>query len=492
MKIVHRYILSNFLKKFIPSFIIIFFILVIQLFWLYFDELAGKGLGGLTILKFLMYLSPSIILNDIPLAILLGGIMSFGSLSEKSEFTAMKSMGISLVTMMKSLSVFIVILAIGSFIFANTALPYGNYKFSNLRRNIHKKMPSIAISEGVFNDFKPAGINIYVKEKYGENNNKLKEVVIHQKVNGIPDKVIIAKRGLFLSDPKNQLIQLILYDGAFYEDLTRQQKNVNDRKKHPAMKSAFKEHIINIDVSAINKVDLSKETISSAYSMLNVMDLKKQIDTIAQKTLRRRKGFSTEILKRLNVQNIDLHNKQVKSNSFATSLNDNPKITTLIKEHNTNLQNLYTRAVTKTDGLLMLAKRKQKYFENQQLKANKYIHSLNEKFTYPLAVLIMFLVGVPLGAIIRKGGFGISVVFGIVIFVTYYILSMLGKNAAEEGAIPPYLGAWLSTAVLLPLGLYLSYKAHNDGELNTISNIFNYFKNLFLKLNKTKSARASI
>lgn len=465
---------------------------MIQLFWLYFDELAGKGLGGLTILKFLMYLSPSVILNDIPLAILLGGIMSFGSLSEKSEFTAMKSMGISLVTMMKTLSVFVIILAIGSFIFANTALPYGNFKFSNLRRNIHKKMPSIAISEGVFNDFKPAGINIYVKEKYGENNNKLKEVVIHQKVNGIPDKVIIAKRGLFLSDPKNQLIQLILYDGAFYEDLTRQQKNVNDRKKHPAMKSAFKEHIINIDVSAINKVDLSKETISSAYSMLNVIDLKKQIDTIAQKTLRRKKDFSSEILKRLNVQNIDnQHNNDKLDHTFDTSLSNNNK-PTIKKAFKTNLHDIYTRAVTKADGLLMLAKRKQKYFENQQLKSNKYIHSLNEKFTYPLAVLIMFLVGVPLGAIIRKGGFGISIVFGIVIFVTYYILSMLGKNAAEEGAIPPYLGAWLSTIVLLPLGLYLSYKAHTDGEFSAINNLFTHIKNWLLKFKKTRPIHSSL
>ena len=478
MKIVHRYILSNFFKKFIPSFIIIYFIFVIQLFWLYFDELAGKGLGGLTILKFLMYLSPTVILNDIPLAILLGGIMSFGSLSEKSEFTAMKSMGISLATMMKTLSVFIILLSIGAFVIANTALPYGNYKFSNLRRNIHKKMPSIAISEGAFNNFKPAGINIYVKRKYGENNNKLEGVLIHQKVNGIPDKVIIAKKGLFLSDTQNQLIQLILYDGTFYEDLTRQQKNVNDRKKHPAMKSSFKEHIINIDVSEINKVDLDKETVSSAYSMLNVMDLKKEIDTLDSKITDRRAGYTNEMLKRLTIKNINPE-KSIHLPQKFDKLLVKKKFKDKNKNYNT-LHNVYVRAVNKADGLLMLAKRKAEYFDNQQIRSNKYIHSFNEKFTYPISVFIMFLIGIPLGAIIKKGGFGISFIFGIVIFVTYYILSMLGKNASEEGAIPPYMGAWLSTVVLLPLGLFLSYKANNDGEFsfisNTVSGIKGYLK----------------
>ncbi len=471
MKIVYRYILINFLKKFIPSFVIIYFILVLQSFWLYFDELAGKGLGLLTIFKFLLYISPFVVLNTIPLSILLGGIMSFGSMSEKSEFTAMKSMGISLKSMMKSLTAMILILAIGTFIFANTALPYGNYKFSNLRRNIKKKMPSVAISEGIFNDFKPAGINIHVKKKYGKNNNRLKDIIIHQKVNGIPDKVIIAKNGLFKSDPNNQLIQLILYDGAFYEDMTRQQKKASDRKKYPAMKTAFKEHIINIDVSSINKVDLDKTSISAAHHMLNVIDLKKEIDTLKRKTVKTKQSFSEELLRRnqikkLNPQNIDIQK--------YTSINNILKDTSLYKTK--DLRDLYSRAVQKAQNLKQFTKRKADYIKNQTHRTNKYIHSFSEKFTYPIMVIIMFLVGIPLGAIIKKGGFGISIVFGIVIFVTYYILSMLGKNASEEGAIPPYLGAWFAVVVLLPLGIYLTHKAHNDSEFAQISNLIDFIK----------------
>ncbi len=471
MKIVYRYILTNFLKKFIPSFVIIYLIFVLQTFWLYYDELAGKGLGLLTILKFLLYYSPFVVLNVIPLSILLGGIMSFGSMSEKSEFTAMKSMGISLKAMMKALAPMILILSIGAFIFANTALPYGNYKFSNLRRNIKKKMPSVAITEGIFNDFKPAGINIHVKKKYGDNNNRLKEIIIHQKVNGIPNKVIIAKNGLFKSDPDNQLIQLILYNGTFYEDLTRQQKKATERKKHPAMKTAFKEHIINIDISSINKVDLDKTSISAAHHMLNVIDLKKEIDTLNTNYKKKKESFANELLRRNKIEKIV--NKSIDFGQYGT-INEILSDTT---HFNTKtLSQLYNRAVQKTEVLKQFSKRKETYFNNQKRKGNKYKHSFSEKFTYPVMVIIMFLVGIPLGAIIKKGGFGISVVLGIVIFVTYYILSMLGKNASEEGAVYPYLGAWFATFVLLPLGIFLTYKAHNDSEFARISNFIELVK----------------
>jgi len=462
LKIVYKYILINFFKKFIPSFIIIYFIFVLQTFWLYFDELAGKG--------FLLYISPFVVLNAIPLSILLGGIMSFGSMSEKSEFTAMKGMGISLKEMMKALAPTILILAIGAFVFANTALPYGNFKFSNLRRNIKRKMPAVAISEGIFNDFKLAGINIHVKKKYGKNNNRLKDVIIHQKVNGVPDKVIIAKNGLFRSDTHNQLIQLILYDGAFYEDLTRQQKKASDRKKYPAMKTAFKKHIINIDISDINKVNMDETSISSAHHMLNVIDLKKEIDTLKRRKLNVKKSFTEEILRRNSIKNIKPDVELSRYKDVYEIVND----TSVIPKD--RLAGFYSRAVQKAEILKQFAERKNKYFNNHQLRINKYIHALMEKFTYPIMVIIMFLVGIPLGAIIKKGGFGISIVLGIIIFVTYYILSMLGKNAAEEGAIPPYLGAWFATAVLLPLGLFLSYKAHNDSEFVKLSNLVDLIK----------------
>lgn len=473
MRTIDRYILKLFLQKFVSSFVVIYFIFLIQTFWLYFDELAGKGLGLFVILKFLIYFSPIIILQSLPLSILLGGIMSFGGLSERSEFAAIKSMGVSLVKSMKYLIVFIILLAVGTFIFANTALPYGNYKFGNLRRNIGKKMPSAAIKQGVFNSLE--GFNIHVEEKYGKDNNKLRDIVIHQKVKGIPDKLVIAKTGIFKSDPDNQIVQLLLFDGGFYEDLARQQKKASDRRKFPAMKTTFKEHLINIDISDLNDVDLDNTSISSAYQMLNVIDLKKEIDTLQRERDNNYSLLSSEIIKRNNIKNISGEAKKRKYKDVYALLSDSAVI------DNSGVHSVYSRAVSKADAMIMLAKRKLNFFQSHTVKQNKYVHAFYEKFAYPIVVIIMFFVGIPLGAIIKKGGFGISMVFGIVIFLVYYILSMLGKNAAEEGGIPPYLGAWLSTLVLLPLGIFLTYTANRDYEFISMSTITAFFKSLFQK-----------
>jgi lipopolysaccharide export system permease protein len=436
---------------------------------LYFDELAGKGLGAGVIFKFFLYYSPLILLNVMPLAILLAGIMSYGNMSEKSEFTAIKSMGISLVRSFKYTFIFILFLAVLSFIFANTLVPYGNYKFSQLRRKISIKKPSVAIKQGVFTNLE--NFNIYVREKYGPDKNKLKEVVIHQKVHGVPDKTIVAKSGILKSIPSNQSIQLILNDGFFYHDLTREQKKSEDRKKYPAMKTGFKKHIINIDVSNLNNVDFNSSS-SIAARKMNFIDLKKYIDTINTQIAQNKQNLSKEILLRsqvveVNAQNFDYEN-------LSQILTDK----TLINSQ--ELHDIYSRAINKADALTLFSNRKVNYFNKKQSEKNKYILQLNEKFAFPLSVLIMFLVGVPLGAIIRKGGYSTPIIFGIIIFLIYYIFNMFGKNAAEEAKIPAWIGAWISSIVLLPLGLYLTYKSTNDSEFVLINNITHFIKENFL------------
>ena len=467
MKVIDKYILTSFLKKFIPAFIIIFFIFIIQTFWLYFDELAGKGLGAGVIFKFFLYYSPLILLNVIPLAILLAGIMSYGNLSERSEFTAIKSMGISLIRSFKYTFVFILILAALSFIFANTLVPYGNYKFSQLRRKISIKKPSVAIKQGVFTDLKD--FNIYVREKYGPDKNKLKEIVIHQKVHGVPDKTIIAKTGLLRSIPSNQSIQLILNNGYFYHDLTREQKKAKDRKQFPAMKTGFKKHIINIDVSDLNNVDFNS-TSSSAARKMNFIDLKKYIDTVNTQITENRQNLSKEILLRTQIKEIEPKKIFSQPQNIHQFLQDSLLIDTQ------ELHDIYSRAVNKSDALILFAKRKVNYFDKKNAEKNRYILQLNEKFAFPLSILIMFLVGVPLGAIIRKGGYSTPIIFGIIIFLIYYIFNMFGKNAAEEAKIPAWIGAWVSAFALLPLGLYLTYKSTNDYEFTLINKLKDFFK----------------
>ena len=482
MTIIDRYILTGFLKKFIPAFLIIFFIFVIQTFWLYFDELAGKGLGGWVIFKFFLYFSPLIILNVIPLATLLAGIMTYGSLSEKSEFTAMKSMGISLIKSLKYTLIFIILIAIGSFIFANTVVPYGNYKFSNLRRKIGLKKPSVAIKQGVFNDMQ--NFNIYVREKYGKEKNKLKEVVIHQKVNGIPEKTIVAKEGIFRSDSINQLVQLELQNGYFYEEMSRQEKNSKRRKESPAMKTHFKKHIINIDVSSLNNVDFNK-TSGSGNPKLNFIEIKRKIDTLDRKLQTTKKSITKEILLRNSIKN---YPKIVKNFKNFTTLKELLQDTSVVSK--ADLNEIYSRASNKAETMKMFAERKISQLERQHHKKNRYVLAFFDKFSFPVSILIMFFVGIPLGAIIKKGGYSYSIVVGIVIFLIYYMLNMFGKNSGEEGKIPAALAPWLSTLVLLPLGIYLTVKANKDGEFKAINNLILWIKeNLVNKyINPKKNA----
>ncbi len=478
MTIIDRYILTSFLKKFVPAFLIIFFIFVIQTFWLYFDELAGKGLGGWVIFKFFLYFSPMIILNVIPLATLLAGIMTYGSLSEKSEFTAIKSMGVSLIKSMKYTLIFIILIAIGSFIFANTIVPYGNYKFSNLRKKIGLKKPSVAIKQGVFTDMQ--NFNIYVREKYGKEKNKLKEVVIHQKVNGIPQKTIIAKNGIFRSDSINQLIQLELKNGYFYEELSREEKNNKRRKESPAMKTKFDKHIINIDISSFNNVDFNKSS-GSGNPKLNFLEINRKLDTIKKNILQTKKSVSKEIILRNSIK------------KYSVQLNSDYKnISVILKDTSIvnlgDLEEIYSRAANKAETMKMFAKRKVSQLKNQSHQKNKYTLAFFEKFSFPISIIIMFFVGIPLGAIIKKGGYSYSIVVGIIIFLIYYMLNMFGKNSGEEGKIPPALAPWLSTMVLLPLGIYLTLKANKDGEFKAIRNMIAWINsnviNKILKGNK--------
>ena len=238
MKILDKYLLKTFLITFTSVFVILFFIFILQTVWLFIAELAGKDLDLILILKFLMYSMPNVIPLVLPLSVLLASIMTFGDLSENYEFAAMKSSGVSLQRAMKSLIVFIFILSIAAFTFANNVIPYSTYKFLSFRQNIAQVKPALAIAEGQFSEIGP--FNIKVEKKLGDKGNDLLGVTIHKtRYNGSGvTNVIKAERGKLLSSEDSNILQLILYDGFQYEDVLPDK--YEDRKKIPFAKSAFK------------------------------------------------------------------------------------------------------------------------------------------------------------------------------------------------------------------------------------------------------------
>jgi len=458
LKILDRYILTTYLKTFFSVFTILMMIFILQSVWVYISELAGKDLEIEIVLKFLLYVSPRIVVLVLPLTILLASIMVFGGFSENYEFAAMKSTGISLQRAMKSLSVFIVFLAVISFFFANSVIPFAEFNFYSLRRNIAKVKPAMAIAEGQFNQLND--INIKVAEKSGENGEFLRDVIIHQKKGTFTGNftVIKANTGEFISDDTSDILQLVLFDGNYYDEI--QSKDYTKRTKNrPQVKSTFEKYIINIDVSQFNDIDFeSKETITK-HTMLNVMDLKTAIDSLNTKRGGLLSTFSETMLKRTNQHTLNLNYKL----SELDSITETVDILKLYEERK-SIQ-LIDLALNTTKTAKKDLTSKSKTMLDTLVTVNKHVVAFHDKFALGLSCIILFFVGAPLGALIRKGGIGLPLIIAILIFLTYHFIGLFAKNSSEDSSIDPVVAAWLSSLILLPFSIYLTNRATKDRAL---------------------------
>jgi len=458
LKILDRYILSTYLKTFISVFTILMMIFILQSVWVYISELAGKDLELEVVFKFLLYVSPRIVVLVLPLTILLASIMVFGGFAENYEFAAMKSTGISLQRAMKSLSVFIVFLAVISFFFANSVIPLAEFNFYSLRRNIAKVKPAMIIAEGQFNQL--GAINIKVAEKSGENGEFLKDVIIHQKKGSYNGNftVIKSKTGEFISDESSDVLQLLLFDGNYYDEI--QPADYTKRTKNrPQVKSTFEKYIINIDASQFNDVDFTKKESITKHTMLNVIDLNTAIDSLYIKRGTILTNFSNTMLKKTNQYALNLNYKAIELDSLTEAVD-------ILKLYESRKKiQLIDLAINTVQNAKKDLKNKSKTMLNSQVNINKHIVAFHDKFALGLSCIILFFVGAPLGALIRKGGIGLPLIIAILIFLTYHFISLFAKNSSEDSSIDPVLAAWMSSLILLPFSIYLTSRATKDRAL---------------------------
>ena len=458
MKILDRYILSTYLKTFISVFTILMMIFILQSVWVYISELAGKDLELEVVFKFLLYVSPRIVVLVLPLTILLASIMVFGGFAENYEFAAMKSTGISLQRAMKSLSVFIVFLAVISFFFANSVIPLAEFNFYSLRRNIARVKPAMIIAEGQFNQL--GAINIKVAEKSGENGEFLKDVIIHQKKGSYNGNftVIKSKTGEFISDESSDVLQLLLFDGNYYDEI--QPADYTKRTKNrPQVKSTFEKYIINIDASQFNDVDFTKKESITKHTMLNVIDLNTAIDSLYIKRGTILTNFSNTMLKKTNQYALNLNYKAIELDSLTEAVD-------ILKLYESRKKiQLIDLAINTVQNAKKDLKNKSKTMLNSQVNINKHIVAFHDKFALGLSCIILFFVGAPLGALIRKGGIGLPLIIAILIFLTYHFISLFAKNSSEDSSIDPILAAWMSSLILLPFSIYLTSRATKDRAL---------------------------
>nr|WP_108172749.1 LptF/LptG family permease [Christiangramia gaetbulicola] len=471
MKILDRYILTSFLKTFFSVFIILMFIFVLQTIWLYIGELAGKDLDAEVIFKFLLYFSPKLVPLVLPLTILLTSIMTFGAFAENYEFAAMKSSGISLGRAMRSLTVFIVFISLIAFFFANNVIPAAEFKSINLRKNIAQLKPAMAISEGIFNDI--GTFNIKVDEKSGENDQYLTDVIIHQKKStGGNNTVIKAKEGELVGSTDSDVLSLILKEGNYYDEV--EPSDYKKRKRKPFTKSYFDRYVINIDLSDFNNVDLEDETYNSAHGMLKISELDESIDSFSVAYNKKMAEFRNSMYTRSGFKNLHLNYKRK-----DTVFNQEEGLLSYYDTYDgAQIANLALGSVNSSLAHLGM---KEQEFKVSIKQINKFEIALHEKYALAIACIVLFFVGAPLGAIIRKGGMGLPIVVAILLFLTYHFIGIFAKNSAENGTIPPFIATWLSTWIMLPLGVYLTYRATTDQGLFVFDNFIAPIKKLFKK-----------
>jgi len=463
------------------------FIFIFQSIWLFIDDLAGKGLDMMIIGKFFFYKMPELTEKVLPLTVLLSSIITFGSFAENYEFAAMKASGISLQRAMLPIIVFVILLGGVTFYFANSVIPASEQKIFYLRRNIAKLKPAIAIAEGVFSDFETANMNIKVDRKYGENDNFLENVIIHQKTKtNVNYRVIKAETGELKSSETSNLIQLVLNNGHLYQLVTSKSSN---KRKYPFAQSDFETYTMNIDLSEFNNVDLEEEKELRTEKMKNISRLRKDIDSLNQDNIRRVTSFSKSSLNRIGAFNeLPVLDSTANKSLFIKDSIRKPfdpskqSIISLFKDWQ-QIQ-LLSSAKNSATNVLTSVRGKKKEIDKRYEFQRRHILSLHKKFALAFSCIILFFVGAPLGAIIRKGGLGLPMVIAIVLFLIYYFLGVFAENYSKKGNIHPMLGAWLSTLVMLPLGFVLTKRATADKGLMSFGRIIDFFKRIFQKKDK--------
>ena len=459
MRKLHLFTIKSFLGPFIATFFIAIFLLLMQFLWKWIDDLVGKGLEINEIGELLFFASIRFVPLALPISMLLASVMTFGALGEKSELVAMKSAGVSLRRIMNPLIVFVVFISVGSFMFSNYVMPIANLKSGSLLYSIQKQKPALNIKAGVFyNGIE--GYSIKVEEK-SDDGQSLKNIIIynHTSRNG-NDNIIIAESGSMKLTKDERFLEFKLIDGYSY----LQEKG---KRKKPHRTTKFKEDLILFDLSAFDFKRTSTALYKGHYAMLNNQQLNNAIDSLKQKLNQRQELIKENVIEKYNLSKLEKVDTEIKSldSTFA------------------NLQKtrMYDFAINKLRTLKSVANSNKSDLDYREYIIRKHQIEWHRKISLAIACIILFLIGAPLGTIIRKGGFGMPVMISVFFFVFYHVINIIGEKAAKEATLSVVEGMWLANFIFLPIAIFLSYKTSKGITIFDSSIYTNPFRKLFTR-----------
>ncbi len=451
-------IIKAFIGPFIATFFITLLVLVMQFFWLYIDDFVGKGLGTSVIFEFILYQSAVLVPLALPLSILLSSLMTFGNLGESFELVAIKSAGISLLRFMRPLLIVSLFISGIAFVFANNVIPVANLKSRTLLGDIVYAKPAFDLKEGVFYDKIPNfAIKIGTKE---DNDSVIRDVIVYEQGNALQDNFIIARSGIMRVTENKRFLEFNLKDGWRYQE----RGNPYSQGSSEYVRIGFKEYKKQFDLSTLgfsnrtaDSVNKNNEKMLSMRQLEVAMDsLRKQINQTYKQNLEnlflqfRFASLIDSTWKKIPVPD-SLKNKKAKS--FDDLLPDSARINV-----NQSVQNIAGSIRITAESITSNLKEQGRNLRKHQIEWHR-------KIVLSLACVVLFLIGAPLGSIIRKGGLGTPLIFAIIFFMVFYFSSTTGEKFAKENSMTPFTGMWLATFVLVPIGLFLTYKAMRDSQL---------------------------
>ncbi|MCB9192371.1 MAG: LptF/LptG family permease [Flavobacteriales bacterium] len=468
MKKLHKLVITSYIGPFVMTFFVSLFILLMQFLWKYIDDLVGKGLEWSIIAELMFYASASLVSLALPLSILISSIMTMGSMGEHYELVALRSAGISIRRVMHPLIIFSLVTSVLAFYFSNNLLPIANLKMGTLLYDIRHKKPTMDLRPGIF--YK--GIDNYAIRvgSKGEDEVSLYDVMIYDHTeNRGNTKVILADSGR-MEFEGNRYLMLTLFSGMSYE---QQENRSRSEKTYPHMRSTFQREVIRFDMSEFSMRRSNEDIFKDNYKMQSLGQLSRNIDTLQVNLETRKENFYSNIKRNFKAFNLD---------TVAVAKNDPYQnvLDVFEREQHSRIVEASLNMARSTRSYTISAKDDVKA---RTIRINRYWIEVHRKFTLSIACLILFFIGAPLGAIIRKGGLGLPTVISIVFFLIYYLLSITGEKFAKEGMWSVIEGMWLSSIVLFPIGLFLTWKATTDSKLFEIDSYLKPFKWVFSKLN---------
>jgi lipopolysaccharide export system permease protein len=477
MKKIYRYVFKLFVSPLLATFFVSLFVLLMQFLWRYIGDIVGKGLEWQTLAEFFTYSTLTLVPMALPLAILLASLMTFGSLGERLELLSIKAAGVSLFKVMRPLIIFVVALSIGAFFFANNVLPHSMSQLRALMHEIQHQRPELSLKEKVF-DYSMKDMTIKIGSKAPDGSMLYDVMIFNHSDRSDQGSVTVADSGTIIFSPDRTYSTITLYHGQSYS-IVKEDKKRYDTKKVPYRRDKFAKQVVIFE----NTEDYKRpdaEIYGNHRTSQNLAQLNESVAENDSIFNHKQEGITRQLTQ---LTYLGTRSFEKQDSTYTAQELDLDSLFLHTKYSTQTL--ILAKAKDQATKIKNTLEPKRKDIKNRRLTLKQYMSERHRRFTLSIACLVFFFIGAPLGAIIRKGGFGMPVVVSIIFLVFYYIIDTFGYKFATESFTPIWFGMWLSSIILLLTGGFLTWKAATDSVIMDSEVYKKFFKkiNIFKKNN---------